>query len=377
MLDRKLSATVIDRAADASETGGAFAAASSRLRRLIPFDASVWMATDPASGLPTTPTRAENMDERCRFSAEDCLRIWETEFLTADVNLYSDLARAEAPAGGLRLATGGRPTRSPRYREVLGEKGFGDELRAVLRVDGRPWGIVALFRDQDRPAFDGDEVAMVAELSRPLAELLRELSRPPAAVPAIERGPGLMVFAKGGELIAVNDDARAWLDELPRDFADAVDLEASLPIFIMAALSRARAVAEERAGGVVRARMRSRAGRWIVCHASCLRNADGTIGNTALVIEPAKASEVAPIIVQAYELTPREEEITQLIARGLGTAEMASRLYLSPHTVRDYVKAVFEKVGVSSRGELVAKLFAEHYAPIHLDPAGHHVVSDA
>lgn len=39
------------------------------------------------------------------------------------------------------------------------------------------------------------------------------------------------------------------------------------------------------------------------------------------------------------------------------------------HTVRDYVKAIFAKVGVSSRGELVAKLFAEHYAPLHLDPA--------
>ena len=36
------------------------------------------------------------------------------------------------------------------------------------------------------------------------------------------------------------------------------------------------------------------------------------------------------------------------------------------HTIRDYVKAIFDKVGVSSRGELVAKLFAEHYAdPMH------------
>jgi hypothetical protein len=39
--------------------------------------------------------------------------------------------------------------------------------------------------------------------------------------------------------------------------------------------------------------------------------------------------------------------------------------------VRDYVKAMFEKVRVSSRGELVAKLFADHYAPVHLDPSQH------
>ena len=83
-----------------------------------------------------------------------------------------------------------------------------------------------------------------------------------------------------------------------------------------------------------------------------------------VVIEAAKGSEVAPIIVEAYGLTPREREITEALARGASTAEIARALYLSPHTVRDYLKAVFEKVGVSSRGELVAKLFAEHYLPL-------------
>ncbi|HWD46022.1 MAG TPA: LuxR family transcriptional regulator, partial [Actinomycetota bacterium] len=42
---------------------------------------------------------------------------------------------------------------------------------------------------------------------------------------------------------------------------------------------------------------------------------------------------------------------------------------LSAHTVRDHVKAVFAKVGVSSRGELVARLFADHYEPVHLRDA--------
>ncbi len=67
----------------------------------------------------------------------------------------------------------------------------------------------------------------------------------------------------------------------------------------------------------------------------------------------------------------REQEITRLIAQGLGTAAIAARLYLSTHTVRDHVKAIFEKVGVSSRGELVATLFAEHFAPNHFDGANH------
>lgn len=88
------------------------------------------------------------------------------------------------------------------------------------------------------------------------------------------------------------------------------------------------------------------------------------LGASAVVIEPAKASEIVPLIVDAYELSERELEITQFIARGLATGEIAKQLFLSPHTVRDHVKAVFEKVGVSSRGELVGRLFTEHYAPV-------------
>jgi len=106
-----------------------------------------------------------------------------------------------------------------------------------------------------------------------------------------------------------------------------------------------------------------------VCHASLLCDADAVLTGVAVVIEPATAAEVAPIIVQAYDLTEREQQITRLIARGAGTAEIADELSLSTHTVRDHVKAIFAKVGVSSRGELVAKLFAEFYEPAHLEHA--------
>ena len=58
--------------------------------------------------------------------------------------------------------------------------------------------------------------------------------------------------------------------------------------------------------------------------------------------------------------------MVRAVARGSSTPEIAAELFLSAHTVRDYITAVFEKVGVSSRGELVAKLFAEHYSdPFH------------
>ena len=61
-------------------------------------------------------------------------------------------------------------------------------------------------------------------------------------------------------------------------------------------------------------------------------------------------------------VTPREREVLGAIARGATTAEIAAELFLSNHTVRDYVKTVFGTLGVSSRVELVARLFAEHDA---------------
>jgi DNA-binding CsgD family transcriptional regulator len=85
-----------------------------------------------------------------------------------------------------------------------------------------------------------------------------------------------------------------------------------------------------------------------------------------VVIEAAKSAEIAPIIIDAYSLTPRERDVLGALARGASTAEIAGELFLSPHTVRDHIKNVFEKFGVSSRAELVARLYGEHYAdPVH------------
>jgi DNA-binding NarL/FixJ family response regulator len=52
-------------------------------------------------------------------------------------------------------------------------------------------------------------------------------------------------------------------------------------------------------------------------------------------------------------LTPREEQVVALVAEGLGNREIARELNLSAHTVKKYLYRVFEKLGISSRVELV------------------------
>jgi len=51
----------------------------------------------------------------------------------------------------------------------------------------------------------------------------------------------------------------------------------------------------------------------------------------------------------AEELSPRELELLGLLARGYSNAEIASQLFLSEGTVRNYLSTVFSKLGVSDR----------------------------
>jgi DNA-binding NarL/FixJ family response regulator len=50
-------------------------------------------------------------------------------------------------------------------------------------------------------------------------------------------------------------------------------------------------------------------------------------------------------------LSEREREVLRLLARGLPNGEIAARLFLSEGTVRNYVSAIFAKLGVADRAQ--------------------------
>ena len=241
---------LLERAAKRESVRELFAVASERLRRLISFQAAAWVATDPHTGVPAGQAWLENI------RADDHTRVWEFEFLRADINTYRDLVTAEIPAAGLRLATSERPARSARYREILRPNGFEDGLRAVVRADGSLWASIALLRTAGMPAFDAGKIELVASLSEPLADVVREHVREsaPSSAPNDGHRAGLMVFAAGGELMSANEEARELLDELERtEHSLAPGHLCALPLPAAGALVRARAIAEEREHGPARA----------------------------------------------------------------------------------------------------------------------------
>jgi DNA-binding NarL/FixJ family response regulator len=65
-------------------------------------------------------------------------------------------------------------------------------------------------------------------------------------------------------------------------------------------------------------------------------------------------------------LTPREEQVVALVAEGLSNRDTARELNLSEHTVKKYLFRIFDKLGISSRVELV--LYAvNHGAPLQAE----------
>ncbi|WP_372788028.1 response regulator transcription factor [Paraconexibacter sp.] len=322
--------------------------ASERIERVVPSDGKFISGADPETGLCMGVALAT-------MPKTSCVPFWDYEFNVPDFNQFWDIHHGPRHAVDLHTATGGKPSRSARWRAFRDLVDYDAELRVAFSIDGTMWGMGQLSRGVGEPQFSAEEVAFVDAAAPTIARGLRRAITSTGAGLESGRSPGMLVLDAEDRVLSSTQEAEQWLRELGNGHE--YHLRNGLPyeIFPVSVVARARHAAGETAPSM---RVRTTAGTWLLLHGAVL---SGTDGHVAVVIEPARASEVAPLIVQAYGLTPRETEVMHMITRGAKTAEIADTLYLSPHTVRDHVKAIFEKVGVSSRGELVATVFADHY----------------
>ena len=325
------------------------------LARVVPFDGFCVLTMDPATHLPTGEV-VEN-----GLPADTTTRMAEIEIRGGDVNSFKALQSTGQLAATLSEATGGDLDRSLRHQELRRPNGFGDELRSALVGESATWGGLTLLRAYDRGPFSPGETALVASLSRYLAEGLRRAML--VAAQSTQAGEddgsaGLVLLAPDNSITHADAAAQLWLAELRETGPDK-----PLPSVVVAVASRARAIGDgQRAATaeIARARVHMPSGRWLLVRGSALGDDHA---QTAVTLEPAAPHELAPLIAEAYGLTDREREVTQLVAQGLPTTAISARLHISQWTVQDHLKAIFEKVDVGTRGELVARVFFDHYAP--------------
>jgi DNA-binding CsgD family transcriptional regulator len=156
--------------------------------------------------------------------------------------------------------------------------------------------------------------------------------------------PAIVVVDPRGELRAVTRAAQEWqqsLDQIaPGRFL--------LMMQVMASGARTAP------SGSFRARLQHARGRWAILEASPLIGGDED--QVAVTIEPATGDHLLGLLLTAYGLTAREREVCGEVMAGHSTSDIAARLFISSNTVQDHLKSVFGKVGVRSRGELVARL---------------------
>ncbi|HJQ28587.1 MAG TPA: helix-turn-helix transcriptional regulator, partial [Rubrobacter sp.] len=320
------------------------------LQKLIPIDASFFATADPATLLFTGAVVDDVL-------AQASSQFLENEFLKNDSVKFASLARGRSPVDSLGAATRGELVLSARYQEILEPMDLGDELRAALIVGSKCWGFMCLHRERSSPNFTPAEAALLSRLTPHLAEGLRTalLIGDARVPPSPHDGPGLLLLGDDLSLAAITPAAEGWLAEISvSDWPSSLELPDA--VYAVAA----RLLALERGGQappdlLPRMRLRTASGRWLVLHASWLRAAEAE-ERIAVIFEEARPSEIAPLIADAYGLTKREAEITRLVLRGLSTSEVSGELHITPNTVRDHFKAIFDKVGVRSRRELIGAM---------------------
>jgi DNA-binding NarL/FixJ family response regulator len=68
------------------------------------------------------------------------------------------------------------------------------------------------------------------------------------------------------------------------------------------------------------------------------------------------SSEIRAVPKRSFpELTERERELLNLIARGVSNTQIAEALVLSPKTVRNHISSIFSKLQVAGRAEAIIK----------------------
>lgn len=329
------------------------------LQRAVPSSAACVATLDPATHLATGAFKLGAL-----AGSSDSDELWgRLEYGHVESTSYTELARAGIRAVGMSVVTGGDVQRSRRMSELVWSAlGCSDELRVLASAGGKAWGGMAMFRDARSAPYREKDVEFVSALSQPLARGLRVglLARLAAEPPGpVGSAPAVMVFDAEGQLIQASVGAQARLAELVHTVHS--------PNQPAAVISSLVAAAWRYAAGVTNvlpwSRVRLGTGEWIVLHASPLTAIDGSPVSVVVTIEEARPPEIVPLVVAAFDLTPRERDVIQLVLQGVDTREIAAALHVSPYTVQDHLKSIFDKTGVGSRRELVARVFFDQYVP--------------
>ncbi len=186
----------------------------------------------------------------------------------------------------------------------------------------------------------------------------RELSRTSQA--------GLGLFSSTLQVVYLSPEARVLLQEFALRQGPSTDLPPAIQSFCQEVMQTLPTTPESTAWeGLRHSRVTSSRSRPMLLHAFGVPapGHDGD-GQLLLLIEPAQPTSHAlaphsPPITPMY-LTRREQSVTWYLLEGLTNKELANKLRLSEHTVKDHLKRLMKKARVTTRTAVVSRLLSDH-----------------
>lgn len=279
---------------------------------------------------------------------------------------FRDLVMFGQPTGNLRRWWTQGFEQTATYRAVFAPYGFKWFLDGVVRDGRRPYGCVALIRRHTDPDFDAREEALLARVLPYLTHALRADAARPSRFVRTGRS-ALVVCSAAGDPMEWSDEAHrlavfALMDEINTDARIGNgDFERVHEGMRAVALELARRLDDPANDASMPCIERRNGWGVFTFRGYRLRRPDQSDdARIGILIEQAVPIEARLLDrVNSFELSPRQKEIALLSARGLTNADIARRLRLSPHTLKDHFKAIYLRLEINSQRELTDLLTAD------------------
>jgi len=262
-----------------------------------------------------------------------------SKYLTA-MNRWTSLDTA--------AALGDHAPDSRLWREAQRAYGVVDVASVVFRDRFGCWGFLDLWSER---AFTATDLALLDRLAPGLTKALRQRQASTFTVVAAApgrsmAGPVVLLLRDDLSIVGQTGASQEWLNVLLPQPGGVAPIPACA--FNVAAQLLAREEGVDNHEPMARTHLAD--GFWVTLRASRVRPSD----LIAVTIEPTSPEHRLDVFARANGLSGRERELVTLLAQGADTAEAASNMHLSPHTVQDHLKSVFAKTGTHHRRVLLS-----------------------
>lgn len=284
-----------------------------RLRRVIPYDAHVWLLTDPVTRVGTSPMAAVPGLEWDQLPA-----------LIRERYLCDEWTRFSTPAA-TDIAT----------------TVFTDPYGSWAWLD--LWRIGSVFSDAEH--------TFLLSLAPVVAAGLRHCQARTFDGPAVTDlpAPAVIVFDRDLRVVGQTTAAGRALGELNPSHDGQAGAIPAAAYNVAAALLAAEAGKWQRSTW---SRVHLAGTRWLTLSADHVDDA----GTIAVTLEPSTPAQRREVYALAHGLSARERQVLDEVVAGADSRAIAASLSISEHTANDHIKAIFAKTGAPSRTVVLARI---------------------